>query len=154
MLSSRALVRLGPTLRVQIGFDTDFQPDEGGHFALVDTGALDSCIDSSLAMELKLPIIGRQRVAGVHGADDLNMHLARKHTIERHLEGRYVDTSEVHVEVVGAMGPGHSLPTDDRELQLHGERRINTTIEGAGVHQGDVPSLIGLEIGIETDLDP
>lgn len=79
MLGSRALVRFGPTLRVQIGFDTDFQPDEGGHFALVDTGALDSCIDSSLAMELKLPIIGRQRVAGVHGPDDLNMHLARIH---------------------------------------------------------------------------
>lgn len=79
MSGSRALVLFGPTLRVQIGFDADFQPDGGVQLALVDTGALDSCIDSSLAMELKLPIIGRQRVAGAHGAGDLNMHLARIH---------------------------------------------------------------------------
>ena len=79
MSGSRALVLFGPTLRVRIGFDADFQPDGGVQLALVDTGALDSCIDSSLAMELKLPIIGRQRVAGVHGPDDLNMHLARIH---------------------------------------------------------------------------
>lgn len=79
MPGSRALVLFGPPLRVQIGFDADFQPDEGVQLALVDTGALDSCIDSSLAMELKLPIIGRQRVAGVHGPDDLNVHLARIH---------------------------------------------------------------------------
>ena len=79
---------------------------------------------------------------------------ARKHTKECRLEVRYVDTSEMHVEVIGAMDPGHSLPTDDRELQLHGEGRVNATIEGACIHQGELDPLIRLEIGIKTDLNP
>lgn len=82
MPGSRALVLFGPTLRVRIGFDTDFQPGGGAQLALVDTGATDSCIDPALAMELRLPIVARQPVAGVHGADDVNMHLARIHVPE------------------------------------------------------------------------
>ena len=51
MPGSRALALFGPTLRVQIGFDTDVQPGGGTQLALVDTGATDSCIDSALAKE-------------------------------------------------------------------------------------------------------
>ena len=79
------LVLLGPSLPVEIGFDPSYRPGTGGRPslppdrrpALVDTGALDSCIDSDLAITLNLPIVDRQAVAGVHGSGDVNMHLAQ-----------------------------------------------------------------------------
>ena len=84
--AQRALVVHGPTLAVQIGFDPASRPDSGIPDlsvdplpALVDTGAMESCIDSTLAVELKLPVIDRQVVAGVHGEDEVNMHLAQIH---------------------------------------------------------------------------
>ena len=72
-------------MAVQIGFDPDFRPSGGSrpelpeatYDALVDTGASESCIDSSLAEALKLPVVERQPVAGVHGADEVNLHLAQ-----------------------------------------------------------------------------
>ena len=81
------LVDFGPTLFVQIGFDSIYQPNIGNkpnlpttiYPALMDTGATDSCIDSSLAANLNLPIVDRQNVAGVHGAHEVNMHLAQIH---------------------------------------------------------------------------
>jgi predicted aspartyl protease len=45
--------------------------------ALVDTGALESCIDSGLAMQLNLPIIDRRPISGVHGVGTVNVHLAQ-----------------------------------------------------------------------------
>lgn len=80
-----ALVVFGPTLHVQIGFDPAFQPDANAapdvppdlFAALVDTGASTSCIDSSLAAALNLPIVDRQKVPGAHGNRKLNMHLAQ-----------------------------------------------------------------------------
>ena len=47
------------------------------HHALVDTGAFASCIDSHLAAVLNLPIINQQPMAGVHGAANVNVHLAQ-----------------------------------------------------------------------------
>jgi predicted aspartyl protease len=47
--------------------------------ALIDTGALESCIDSDLAMRLNLPIVDRRRISGVHGAREVNVHLAHIH---------------------------------------------------------------------------
>lgn len=84
--SGRAtLVRFGPSLPVEIGFDPSYRPNAGVRPnlpqdqlpALVDTGALQSCIDSALAISLNLPIVDRQTVAGVHGSGDVNMHLAQ-----------------------------------------------------------------------------
>ena len=82
-----ALALYGPTLFVQIGFDPASRPSDGPnpnlppdkHPALVDTGATESCIDSELALILNLPIVDRQKVAGVHGADTVNVHLAQIH---------------------------------------------------------------------------
>lgn len=81
------LVQYGPTLVVDIGFDPAHHGPQGqphppdlpmkGVHALVDTGATTSCIDSGLAMQLNLPIIDRQRVAGVGGAHEVNMHLGQ-----------------------------------------------------------------------------
>ena len=78
-----ALARFGPTLIVEIGFDPNFQPTIDAppdlpadrHPALVDTGAAESCIDSTLAIALNLPIVDRQKVAGVHGSSAVDMHL-------------------------------------------------------------------------------
>jgi predicted aspartyl protease len=77
----------GPTLLVNIGFDpahivgAQTAPNLAttGVMALVDTGATESCIDSGLAMQLQLPIVNRQRVAGAHGAHEVNIHLAQIH---------------------------------------------------------------------------
>ena len=84
------LAEFGPTLLVQIGFDPLFRPGSASppdlpddRFpALVDTGALESCIDSMLAGALGLPVADRRPVAGVHGIDEVNMHLAQIHIPE------------------------------------------------------------------------
>lgn len=79
------LVMFGPTLWVEIGFDSRFRPDKVGRPdlpqdalpALVDTGAASSCIDSALAAHLRLPIVNREHMSGAHGSGELNMHLAQ-----------------------------------------------------------------------------
>lgn len=81
------LIGFGPTIQVDIGFDPSFSPTSNtppipgirGVRALVDTGAGACCIDSSLAMQLKLPIIDRQHVSGISGRYEVNMHLAQVH---------------------------------------------------------------------------
>lgn len=75
----------GPTLLVDIGFDPNFNPAQRmtpvagitGIHALVDTGASESCIDSLLATQINLPVVDRRMVAGVHGGQEVNMHLAQ-----------------------------------------------------------------------------
>lgn len=83
--ASQMLATVGPTLAVQIGFDPKFEPMSGTipdlpdrrWAALVDTGAAVSCIDSHLAVGLKLPVVDRGKVSGVHGAGDVNVHVAQ-----------------------------------------------------------------------------
>ena len=80
-----SLLRFGPTLKVDIGLDLEFlsrgsgEPNlsKKGLFALVDTGASECFIDSFLADSLKLPIVGRQNVSGVHGIKEVNRYLAQ-----------------------------------------------------------------------------
>src|ERR1700730_4799906 len=82
---SELLTAYGPTLSVDIGFDPDYQvtqttppkPGMTGISALVDTGAGESCIDSALAVQLNLPIVDKRIVSGVHGSQEVNMHLAQ-----------------------------------------------------------------------------
>lgn len=79
------MAQFGPTLIVDIGFDPNYTVAGGltklldirGVHALIDTGASTSCIDSGLAMRLNLPIIDRQKVGGVGGLHEVNMHLAQ-----------------------------------------------------------------------------
>ena len=81
------LVRFGPTLKVQIGLDVSYRPESGGapnlppteYPALVDTGALASCIDSAVALALDLPVIDEQSISGAHGSGRVNVHLAHIH---------------------------------------------------------------------------
>lgn len=90
-LAPDLLVRYGPTLLVQIGFDPDFQPGTARpdlpdvpYPALVDTGATESCIDSALAVDLDLPVVDRQTVSGVHGSNAVNFHLAQIYIPDLH----------------------------------------------------------------------
>jgi predicted aspartyl protease len=81
------LVMHGPSLLVDIGFDGYFQPmpeaipkpTAQGIWALVDTGATESCIDGRLAAELALPVIDRRHIAGVGGLKEVHVHLAQIH---------------------------------------------------------------------------
>jgi hypothetical protein len=83
-----ALVKWGPTLLVDIGFDPNYKnavggslpvPGKTGLYALVDAGATESCINSLLAAQLNLPIVDKRLTAGAHGAKEVNMHLAQVH---------------------------------------------------------------------------
>jgi hypothetical protein len=83
------LIRIGPTLKVDVGFDPDYdasrpallaQPGVRDVGALIDTGASISCVDSGLAMDLRLPIINRAEVAGVGGTHQFNVHLCQIHS--------------------------------------------------------------------------
>lgn len=98
----------GPTLLVDIGFDPNFDPAQGmtplagitGIHALVDTGASESCIDSLLATQLNLPIVDRRLVSGVHGGQEVNMHLAqvRISSLGRNIYGAFAG---VHLQAGG-----------------------------------------------------
>lgn len=82
------LVRIGPTLKVDIGFDPEYDGRKPNKlpllpmtnvWALIDTGASISAIDGSLAMELQLPIIDQIEISGVGGLTSFNKHLAQIH---------------------------------------------------------------------------
>ena len=72
VLGRDALSWYGPTIHVQMGFDASYRlvsphsPNLSSQLlpALVDTGAVVSCIDSDLALQLRLPLIDQQQVAG------------------------------------------------------------------------------------------
>ena len=51
-------------------------PIGGAH---VDTGAMLSCIDSVLAATLHLLVVDRESVSGVHGSQEVNVHLTQIH---------------------------------------------------------------------------
>ena len=87
---SELLASLGPTLVVDIGFDSTFDPAQlaagklptpgiTGVHGLVDTGASESCIDNLLAAQLNLPIVDRRMIAGSAGSHQVNVYLAQVH---------------------------------------------------------------------------
>ena len=85
--SEDALEFYGPTLNVEISRDSGAQPAAGSmrtqsrirYPALIDTGSRVSCIDSTLAVELELPVVeGMQRhVAGILGTGVTDVYLAQ-----------------------------------------------------------------------------
>jgi hypothetical protein len=92
--ASDALVAIGPTVQVEIGFDPATYTALSGAPppvmlptgtmatppqivpALIDTGAQQSMIDEDLAVQLALPLINRQPVSGVSGQHIANVYLA------------------------------------------------------------------------------
>jgi predicted aspartyl protease len=81
------LVTFGPTVKVSIGFDPNFVPNQGrlpvagitDLNALVDTGATECCIDALLAAHLNLPAVDRRPVAGIHGSREVTVYMAQVH---------------------------------------------------------------------------
>jgi hypothetical protein len=82
------LVTHGPTLLVDIGFDPNYDAATSTTFpvlaetklwALVDTGATESCIDNDLANKLGLPVVDRRHIGGVSGLKEVNMYMAHIH---------------------------------------------------------------------------
>ena len=85
--SGDVLFAVGPTTYVLVGFDPEWLgadtgtpaiPD-GQHAALIDTGAIESCIDDSLAQRLGLPAIDRETIAGVSGPMEATRCAAQLH---------------------------------------------------------------------------
>ena len=82
--SGELLFTFGPTTYVAIGFDPNWDhgvgiatPPNDQHAALVDTGAVESCIDERLAERLGLPAIDRRTIAGVSGPMDATFYAAQ-----------------------------------------------------------------------------
>ena len=70
----------GPTVQVQIKWIANGEGQVSELYpALVDTGAGECCIDSALALELALPIVDRQWIAGATGREIVNIHEAELH---------------------------------------------------------------------------
>jgi predicted aspartyl protease len=77
-----ALLQFGPSIQVIVGHFT--QPgsivatstDTETTYALVDTGACESCIDSALAKKLGLPVIDTMQIAGANGSHTHDVYLA------------------------------------------------------------------------------
>lgn len=88
--NSEDLFTYGPTLYVQIGFDLQYRigasspPALSGVTwpALIDTGALLSCIDSALAEQLRLPVANEDVVTGVHGPQETAFYAAQVYAPE------------------------------------------------------------------------
>jgi len=83
------LVQIGPTMSVDVGFDPTWKvgnatgpvPGITNINALVDTGAIESCIDALLATNLGLPLVDRMQVSGAHGAHPVNGYVAQIHLL-------------------------------------------------------------------------
>lgn len=77
------LVRLGPTLLVDIGLKSRSASGERPDLpkkkvrALIDTGAGGDCIDDDLARDLGLPITDEGEISGVGGRHQAFIYLAR-----------------------------------------------------------------------------
>ena len=97
--AQKLLIHHGPEIWVDIGFDPNYRRDRNAPpvpkiskvIALIDTGARESCIDSALAAELKLPTFDRRIVSGVNGAIEVDFHLAQVHvpSLRFTLEGAF-----------------------------------------------------------------
>ena len=81
------LIGIGPTLTVQVGWDLRYYMLGSGNRrpdlpatpwpALVDTGASSNGIDARLAKALDLPRVDKVEVIGVHGVQEVDLHLAQ-----------------------------------------------------------------------------
>ena len=78
------LISQGPTIMVRVGLDYDTYPDPNLDtmtspvYALIDTGASNTCIDKTFVMQIGLPIHGEPfLIAGISGPETVNIHLDR-----------------------------------------------------------------------------
>lgn len=83
--SSQLLLRAGPTVLIDVGFDVGFkygvtigEPSSTARQipALIDAGAAESCIDDQFALSIGLPIVDKQWACGIGGSVELSVYLA------------------------------------------------------------------------------
>ena len=75
----------GPTLYVEIGFDSQYRAGQTErpnlpptpHPALVDTGARESCVDATVARDLGLPVYGEKQISGIFGPQQATVYRAQ-----------------------------------------------------------------------------
>ena len=79
-----SLISQGPTIMVRVGLDYDTFPDPNLNtmtppiYALIDTGASNTCIDKTLVVQIGLPIHGEPfSLAGISGPETVNIHLGQ-----------------------------------------------------------------------------
>ncbi len=78
------LVQRGPILQVNIGLDPEYKYESGSALnsdimqvpAMVDTGAVFSCIDDDLSRSLDLPLVDRRVFCMLNGKRECNAYLA------------------------------------------------------------------------------
>ena len=117
-----ALVNIGPTVVVRVGLGRDVM-DEGSeareHLALVDTGALNNCIDHRFARALGLNSTGHVRIGGVGGLFDTEMYAAHVYipALDFLIVGRFMGVSlhgeEGHAVLLGRAFLRHFTMTYD-----------------------------------------
>jgi Aspartyl protease len=122
------LVMQGPELVVEIGFDPNWagtgKPANLGSpnvHALIDTGAIASFIDDTLATTLQLPIVNQQVVSGSNG----------KHTINSYLAHIYIPALDITHS--GQFGGVHLIAGGQRHSALIGRtllRHFQLTYDG------------------------
>ena len=74
-----SLEQYGPTLKVIVEYresETASASKAETVYALIDTGACESCIDSQLVQRLGLPVVDVRQIAGVSGAKSHFVHMA------------------------------------------------------------------------------
>lgn len=81
------LIVYGPTVTVSVDhFFADEASQEDAEYetvyALVDTGAAESCIDEVLAQKLGLPAVDMQTISGVGGAEEYTVYMAKINALE------------------------------------------------------------------------
>jgi hypothetical protein len=98
----QALINLGPGLVVLVGPPSAGDPkvpdNPQQHLALIDTGATQSCIDESLAVDLHLPLVDKVMIGGSAGAKEHNVYLA---VISAPALGRYQYGKFAGVDLAG-----------------------------------------------------
>jgi predicted aspartyl protease len=115
MSATDALVINGPTILVDIGFDPALfgqsLPQIPGStappnpipavqvLALIDTGAIESCIDEQLAQRLQLPLIDQEQRSGIGGTITLNIYLG--HIVIPTISTVYGRFTGVHLQAGG-----------------------------------------------------
>ena len=61
---------------------------------------------------------------------------ACKMTTDRHMQSWNVYLGEVHIDCTDPLGTRYVPPVYNRQVQIHSERRVNTTLGRACIHQG------------------
>src|ERR1035438_6697477 len=147
---SDMLCAYGPTILVNIGFDSAYKVGKPGPLpvagitgirALVDSGATESCIDSVLAAQLNLPIIDKRTVGGIGGSQQVNVHLAQVHIPSLSLDRKStrLNSSQVGDRLpICVLAAQLNLPIIDKRTVggIGGSQQVNVHL--AQVH---IPSL-------------